>query len=284
MLVNRYSFSHKIWSGRAADRKSTFVAVGVVMATMTLIALISAPGSVPHQSATSGTGGFQSEGITVSALAPQNTLWGRTAPGQGVLAAGLQTVGAVGSLNPLRGEIPPTAIGLRQGGVAPSVGRSGTVTIPVGSDPGALAVDTMNGDIYVTNSLSNNVSVISGSTDTLVGTIEVGSAPSALAVDTANGDVYVANTDSNNVSVVSGASNALVATIPVGDGPAFPASGDCGGYRNRYHLRGKLRLLDRDGYLRCNKCCGRDDSSGQRAGSSGGRLDEWGRLRCELRL
>lgn len=79
--------------------------------------------------------------------------------------------------------------------------------------------DPANGDIYVADQNSGDVSVISGSTNTLVREIQVGKTPFSMALDNTSGDIYVSNEDSNNVSVISGANNAVVATIPVGVWP-----------------------------------------------------------------
>ena len=100
-------------------------------------------------------------------------------------------------------------------------GASNTVvaTVAVGSQPSGAAYDSANGDIYVINELSGNVSVVSGASNTVVATVAVGTEPEGAAYDNANGDIYVSNLISNNVSVVSGASNTVVATVAVGSQP-----------------------------------------------------------------
>src|SRR2546428_1673005 len=81
--------------------------------------------------------------------------------------------------------------------------RGGIVvaTVPVGNGPDGVAYDDGNGYVYVTNSYSNNVSVVSGTN--VVATTPVGSYPAGVAYDGGNGYVYVANTGSNTVSVIS---------------------------------------------------------------------------------
>lgn len=72
--------------------------------------------------------------------------------------------------------------------------------IPVGSNPNAIGVDPGGGYVYVANIGSDSVSVIS---DTQVtGTVAVGDYPFDLAVNQANGYVYVVNRDDNSVSVL----------------------------------------------------------------------------------
>jgi YVTN family beta-propeller protein len=76
------------------------------------------------------------------------------------------------------------------------------------------------GDIYVTNALDDDVSVIDPTTNTV--TIDVGSLPGAVAVSSTGpevGDIYVANLESDDVSVIDPITNTVVNTIDVGDDP-----------------------------------------------------------------
>ena len=82
--------------------------------------------------------------------------------------------------------------------------------------PSAISFDSNNGYLYVTNSGSNNVSVINGSTNTVVGTISVGTGPYGISFDSNNGYLYVTNSGSNNVSVINGSSNTVIGSIIVG--------------------------------------------------------------------
>ena len=92
-------------------------------------------------------------------------------------------------------------------------------TVPVGVGPYGVAVNPAANRVYVTNYYSRNVSVIDGSTNTVVATVPVGSYPSGVAVNPGTNRVYVANADSNSVSVIDGDSNTVVTTVPVGSGP-----------------------------------------------------------------
>ena len=79
-------------------------------------------------------------------------------------------------------------------------------------DLGELLLASSNNDMYVANLNSGTVSVISTSSNAIVGSpISVGSQPSGVAY-ASNGDIYVTNTASNTVSVISTSSNAVVAT------------------------------------------------------------------------
>src|SRR2546428_12221555 len=64
-----------------------------------------------------------------------------------------------------RGVDNPSTEGLASSGPTPDSGGGAVVaTIPVGDYPRGVAYDPGNGYIYVANTLSNNVSVISGRT------------------------------------------------------------------------------------------------------------------------
>src|ERR1041384_8377806 len=93
--------------------------------------------------------------------------------------------------------------------------------IPVGSKPNSIAYGL--GNIYVTNSGSNTISVIDGKTNKVVATIPVGTSPhGVVALDSPVGGfstIYVTNSGSNTISVIDGKTNKVVATIPVGTSP-----------------------------------------------------------------
>lgn len=101
----------------------------------------------------------------------------------------------------------------------PQSGPPSTTSITVGSSPNGISFAPVNNDVYVANSGSNTVSVISSTTNNVISTINVGTNPGAVAYDPANQDVYVTNGGSNNVSVISTSDNTIIATIPVGTGP-----------------------------------------------------------------
>jgi YVTN family beta-propeller protein len=94
--------------------------------------------------------------------------------------------------------------------------------------------DDENGDLYVAQYSSNNLTVVSGSTNTVIATVELegGDITSGPPVyDSGNGDLYIAMAESHlsrtlfsqNVSVVSGSTNTLLGTIEVGYEPIPPA-------------------------------------------------------------
>ena len=73
--------------------------------------------------------------------------------------------------------------------------------------------------IYVTIPIDNTVSVIDGTTNTVIATIPVGSSPVGVGVNPATNRIYVANFADNTVSVIDGTTDEVIATIPVGTLP-----------------------------------------------------------------
>ncbi|MDE1881492.1 MAG: hypothetical protein KGI89_13205, partial [Euryarchaeota archaeon] len=82
-----------------------------------------------------------------------------------------------------------------------------TISDPSNGDPWGIAFDPSNGYVYVADETSNTVTVIDGSSDTVLGSIAVASQPRAIAYDSTNGDLYVASILSGNsagtISVIS---------------------------------------------------------------------------------
>ena len=121
-----------------------------------------------------------------------------------------------------------------------------TATIPVGSTPEGVAVDSSTGIAYVTNRGDDSVSVISTATNTVTATIPVGDGPDGVALDAAAGTAYVANNLAGTVSVISTASNTVTGTVSVGQGP-FGVAVDSSA---RYRLRDQQRLWHGIGHRR----------------------------------
>ena len=108
-------------------------------------------------------------------------------------------------------------------------GASGFVSdeITVSGGAGSSVFDTATDDLYVPDSTSDAVSVVSASTDSVVATVLVGTAPVATTADADNGEIYVANSGSDTVSVFNPATGTITATLTVGTEPtalAYDAS------------------------------------------------------------
>ncbi|MCI4331074.1 MAG: YncE family protein [Thermoplasmata archaeon] len=92
-------------------------------------------------------------------------------------------------------------------------------TIPVGTHPVGIAYDSAKGELFVTNYGSNNVSVISDSTRSVVATIAVGASPYDAAYDSGRGEIFVGNEKGGTVSVINDTNNTVVKTISTGGYP-----------------------------------------------------------------
>ena len=94
------------------------------------------------------------------------------------------------------------------------------ITSGIWTDPVGVVFDSGNGDIYVSNHNSMNISVIAGNNNTVTSTIPVNIRPLELAYDSVNGYVYEADQGSDTVSVINTTTNAVVDVIYVGVGPS----------------------------------------------------------------
>jgi YVTN family beta-propeller protein len=72
---------------------------------------------------------------------------------------------------------------------------------------------------YIANYGSNNVSVISTVSNSIIATIPVGSNPFGVSASQDGTLVYITNEGDNNVSVINTQTNKVTAIIPVGSGP-----------------------------------------------------------------
>lgn len=92
-----------------------------------------------------------------------------------------------------------------------------------GSYPEGVAFVGGEDEVFVANSGSNNVSVISTSSFRTVANISVGTYPLSVLYDPTEGLVFVANSGSNNMSVISEISNKVGSSIETGVDPAAMA-------------------------------------------------------------
>lgn len=108
---------------------------------------------------------------------------------------------------------------------------SDTILLPAGigprdivfmPDPGSLT----EGKLYITNTISNDVTVVSTATKRILRTISVGERPSHLAADTERREIYVTNEGSNNMSIISADEDSVIATVTVDVRPTGVAIGE----------------------------------------------------------
>ena len=100
-----------------------------------------------------------------------------------------------------------------------SNGLSNISQVAVGSDPFGVAVDSAADEVFVTNTGSDNVTVLNDTTQTAVASVPVGSGPLGIAYDNLTHELYVANSGSSSVSVISVSKLSVVANISVGRDP-----------------------------------------------------------------
>ncbi len=103
-------------------------------------------------------------------------------------------------------------------------------TTPVQAAPYTIGYDPALGELFVTDTGSDNVSVISDATNTVVATVPVGAEPRGVAYDSALGEVFVANWNAATVSVISAATDVVTHTIPVGLNPDWVTYDPARGY------------------------------------------------------
>jgi YVTN family beta-propeller protein len=91
-------------------------------------------------------------------------------------------------------------------------------TIPVGTQPVAIAYDSGKNQITVTNHGNNSVSVISDSENSVTATITVGDEPVGIAYDSGTSELYVTNHGDNTVTVIP---DSLAPSASPGSVPEF---------------------------------------------------------------
>jgi hypothetical protein len=69
-----------------------------------------------------------------------------------------------------------------------------------------MAYDPVTGEVFVANYYSDNLTVLSGATDTPVGNVTTGLGPLCLTYDSRTGDLYGTNYDGGTLSIITGGS------------------------------------------------------------------------------
>ena len=99
--------------------------------------------------------------------------------------------------------------------------------ITVGTDPVAIAVDTIDDHIYVANRNSDDLSVINGTTNRVVATIALGGEPNSLVFDPEAGNLYVSVgsyvSPPFNITIVNTTNGSVTGSIPTSTGPDYLA-------------------------------------------------------------
>src|ERR1700687_567283 len=102
-------------------------------------------------------------------------------------------------LSPMAGFAVTLALSLT------SLAQTVVATIPVGSVPSAVAVNSKTNLIYVANAGDNTVSVIDGATNTIKDVVNVAQFPQAVAVNSILDRIYVGNIAvAKQISIING--------------------------------------------------------------------------------
>jgi YVTN family beta-propeller protein len=92
-------------------------------------------------------------------------------------------------------------------------------TFSMAPHPAGICPSPDGSRVYITNRLSNLVSILNPIDNSIIGTIGVGSDPIFVKPSPDGSRLYVSNTTSNSVSVINTATSSVIATIPVGIWP-----------------------------------------------------------------
>lgn len=92
-------------------------------------------------------------------------------------------------------------------------------SLSVGGIPNGIVFDPSNGNLYVANFGPGTVSVINGSSNSVIETIDLNYpvSPWDVSYDPNNGHIYVSDTKNGAVSVVNTTDDTVLATVAVGD-------------------------------------------------------------------
>ena len=99
------------------------------------------------------------------------------------------------------------------------VDSSEPVSLPAGTIPCAIAVNSKSNTLYVANYGNSTVSVIDATSVRKTATVAVGNHPKAIAIYINRNLVYVASTGDGTISVIDAAKNEVLTTLPAGKNP-----------------------------------------------------------------
>jgi YVTN family beta-propeller protein len=122
-------------------------------------------------------------------------------PRNGLVYASLPLNGTVRAINTSRAQ---AVANITLGGIGPS----------------GIAFDSDDGDLYVTESSSNNVTEIGGTNDTPFGSIAVGKYPYGVAFDNRSDTLFVSDAPGYEVNEINGTTGTVTRSVTVGYAPA----------------------------------------------------------------
>jgi len=103
-----------------------------------------------------------------------------------------------------------------------------TVTLPASTSGPIGGATSSNGNTYIANNGSNDVSVLPGTQTSITQVVPVGTQPVMVATNSSGNKAYVINNGSNNVTVIGTQDNSVIKTIPVGSQPIWGVMSDDG--------------------------------------------------------
>ena len=114
------------------------------------------------------------------------------------------------------------------GGQTPLASTISTITLPSTVSGPISGGTSKNGNIYITNSGTNDVDVLPSGGNIVTSVIPVGARPVMVATNVNSDLVYVVNHDDNTVTLIGSSDNAVLKTIPVGAQPIWAVMSDDG--------------------------------------------------------
>ncbi len=147
-----------------------------------------------------------------------------------------------------------------------------TLSVSAGYFTNSVALNPVTNRIYAVNQCSDescgsggSVTVMDGTSNTVIATVAVGNGPYGVAVNSVTNKIYVVNVCANDptcggllglgtVSVIDGVSNTVVATVNVGTRPSFPVintvtnkiyvANECGNDPSCQTFNGTVTVID----------------------------------------
>jgi YVTN family beta-propeller protein len=113
-------------------------------------------------------------------------------------------------------------------GLSPLASLVSTLGLPPTVSGVVGGAASANGNLYLADSNSNNVTLLPGNQSVVTNAIQVGARPVMVAAGPNGNKAYVINHDDNTVTVIGTSDNAVIKTIPVGAQPIWGVMSDDG--------------------------------------------------------
>jgi YVTN family beta-propeller protein len=126
-----------------------------------------------------------------------------------------------GMMRPQAQKIPTSSITLQNSNGSEVLQQDNYIfnRIQTGASPTSIAINLCLNKLYVTNSGSDDVSIINATTNKMITNLNTGITPVALAINPVTNKAYVANYGDNSISVVNGLTNKIESRYSLGITP-----------------------------------------------------------------